>query len=312
MAGLRLDPRDAGADPTTDRRPNDRRDVAIDDRLTVRLSNAPALGAGTERLMPTPSRRTRSSVHQLDRRASDRATDALVRCLGRIAIRFEKLCRSGLACCPGIGSGVNRECPPVAEQAVEDWIRCARDGDEAAFSSLYERFLPALRRLAIRRTPDLDTAEDCLQEAMCSAWRALQRFEGGADDLAGWLARIVINACIDRARRSARRPPTVSLMMELDDGPVERWLESAGPSPEEAVLQRERRDAVDRAVACIEEPFRSVLELDQCGYSYGEMAEVLDVPLGTVRSRLSRARSRARALLGSESGLVACRHPRAA
>lgn len=179
---------------------------------------------------------------------------------------------------------------------IEAALARARRGDARAFAALHAQFTPSLTRLALRRTRCREDAEDCLQEAWLAAWRALPGFSGNADDLAGWLARIVINACIDRGRRERCRPATTSLCIEEGGSERERVVADGESSPERQAERTLQCEAVESLLGLVEEPFRTVLELDRRGLSYAEISSRLGVPLGTVRSRLSRGRRRARHL----------------
>lgn len=184
--------------------------------------------------------------------------------------------------------------------AVPDLVQRAQGGEIAAFNTLVIRHQNAAYSLAFRFLRTREAAEDVTQEAFVRAWRAIDTFRG--DRFRSWLLRIVANAARDELRRRKRRPQR-SLDETWDDpdmasiDPVEPGL-----GPQERAEQTELRGVLERALAELPEEWRMVVLLsDVHGMSYEEVAEAVDAPLGTVKSRLSRARARLRQLL-IESG----------
>jgi RNA polymerase sigma-70 factor (ECF subfamily) len=159
----------------------------------------------------------------------------------------------------------------------------ARQGDHRAFADLLHRHDAGLRALAYRLTGDRTLMDDALQEAYVKAYKALPRFRGESG-IGTWLYRIVYNSCIDLLRRTKE-------VLPLTPGTV-----VVGPSVEAGVVARLD---VGAALQSLSAEHRSVLVLvDALGFDYGDAAEVLDVPVGTVRSRLARARIAMRRRLG--------------
>ena len=183
---------------------------------------------------------------------------------------------------------------------VPDLVQRAQGGEIAAFNTLVIRHQNAAYSLAFRFLRTREAAEDVTQEAFVRAWRAIDTFRG--DRFRSWLLRIVANAARDELRRRKRRPQR-SLDETWDDpdiasiDPVEPGL-----GPQERAEQTELRGVLERALAELPEEWRMVVLLsDVHGMSYEEIADAVDAPLGTVKSRLSRARARLRQLL-IESG----------
>ena len=175
-------------------------------------------------------------------------------------------------------------------------VQRARAGELAAFNALVLRHQDAAYGLALRFLGDRQAAEDATQEAFLRAYRALGRFEG--DRFRAWLLAIVANAARDELRRRRRRPQR-SLDRARDD-PAATPLDppDPGPTPEGVALQADMRKALERALGELPEDWRLVVVLaDVHGLSYEEVARAAGVPIGTVRSRLSRARGRLRDLL---------------
>lgn len=181
----------------------------------------------------------------------------------------------------------------------KDLICRAARGDAEAFRQLVEAYQTPAYRLAARMCGP-DSAEDVTQEAFLAAWRALPEFRGDCR-FSTWLYRLVSNAAIDCLRREKKHRDTGDVDdLELPDG---------GPSPQEQAERSDTRDAVRRALDRLSPEHRQVLllrfmqELD-----YGEIAQVLDVSEGTVKSRINRAKSKLREVLAAgnffDAGLV--------
>jgi RNA polymerase sigma-70 factor (ECF subfamily) len=192
---------------------------------------------------------------------------------------------------------------PDSQDRVARWIARAQDGDPKAFDRLMQHHLSLCYHVAFRKTGDSDAAVESCQEAMLSAWRRIDSFSGGPKAFRSWLLKIVVNACIDRLRYESRRPSTVSLDAEADDGPRLEPPAQPGPSVERLAETGDVRDRLRRAVEDVPEPYRTTLELHLSEFTYAEIANVLGVDVGTVSSRLSRARGHLRAgMVGQSPG----------
>jgi RNA polymerase sigma factor (sigma-70 family) len=164
----------------------------------------------------------------------------------------------------------------------------ARDGDVAAYEELVRRYTEIAFRTAYLVCGDADEASDAAQEGFVRAWGALGRFRSGADPRP-WLLRIVANAARNR-RRSGGRRANLALRIAQD-----RPSERAAPSPEVAVLAAERRETLLRAIDSLPDGDRELIGMRWFAeLSEVELAAALDVPRGTVKSRLSRAMGRLR------------------
>ena len=184
------------------------------------------------------------------------------------------------------------------DAALEALIARARDGDLTAFNSLVVRFQDPVYSLALRMLGSPQAAEDAAQEAFIRAWRRLDSFRGGR--FQSWLFTIVANLSRDELRRRGRRPQT-SLDAARDD-PDRASLDPAdeGPSPESIAEQGDLRTLLEQALAQLPDDWREVVVLsDVQDLAYDEIAAITGLPLGTVKSRLSRARGRLRDIISS-------------
>jgi len=163
----------------------------------------------------------------------------------------------------------------------------AKRGDADAFGQIVSRYQALAQRTAYVITRDADAAQDVAQEAFVKAYRALGRFRPGAP-LRPWLLRIVANEAINRAKAGSRHPT-------LDLAAAESRMSDPAASPEAQAIASERREMVVRAVNAMKDEDRLVIAYRYfLDLSEVEMADVLDIPRGTVKSRLSRAMSRLR------------------
>jgi RNA polymerase sigma-70 factor (ECF subfamily) len=166
--------------------------------------------------------------------------------------------------------------------------------DQATFEDDAMQFAPQLYTAALRMTRNPADAEDLVQETYLKAYRAYDTFEAGTN-LKAWLYRILTNTYINRYRKQQRRPSEVDLG-ELEDLYLYRRLSSdatsdASRSTEDRVLDGLVEADVKQAVESLPENFRiPVLLADLEGFAYKEIAEILDIPIGTVMSRLHRGR----------------------
>jgi len=185
--------------------------------------------------------------------------------------------------------------------SVERWLAEAQRGDAAAFNNLVQHYQGIVYHGAYQHLHDADDALDVSQEAVLSAWRAVRRFEGGPAQFKAWLLRIVVNAARDKLRSDSRRRHQ-PLETEHDGEAWRRPLPTPGMSPEEYAEVAELRDVLERCLAALSDDHRTVVLLDQAGLSYPEIADTLGVEVGTVKSRLSRARAHMRDLM-TEAGV---------
>jgi len=169
----------------------------------------------------------------------------------------------------------------------------ALEGDLDAFNRLVMEYQDLAYNVAFRVLGERTAAEDAVQDAFISAYRKLKTFRGGS--FKAWLLRIVTNACYDELRRQKRRPIVPLQPSDSEDEEIESpsWLEDPGESPEETALREELSQVIQNCLNSLDHDFRIVVVLvDIQGLDYAEAAETANTPLGTIKSRLARARVR--------------------
>lgn len=177
-------------------------------------------------------------------------------------------------------------------------LQKAQEGDRKAFEALITLHSRGVHNLALGYTGRHHDAEEIAQTVFLKAWKALPQFRGGAG-FSTWLYRLTLNACTDHYRREKKRRGDLSL-----DDPDLAPIRDTAPSPEEIVLRREEQAILRKALAELPEQHRVVLILREMdGLDYKEIAQVLEVEMGTVKSRLARARRALRDKLLSEGNL---------
>ncbi|MFJ7273430.1 RNA polymerase sigma factor SigM [Kitasatospora sp. NPDC098663] len=161
-------------------------------------------------------------------------------------------------------------------------------GDPDAFGLLVNRHRDRLWAVALRTLGDREEAADALQDALVSAFRAAPGFQGRSA-VTTWLHRIVVNACLDRARRSATRRTT-----PLDEDPrrLDTLVGAAEPADSPVVRAEVQRELAAALAELPAEQRAALVLVDMQGYPVAEAAELLGVPVGTVKSRCARGRAR--------------------
>lgn len=186
-------------------------------------------------------------------------------------------------------------------------IAAAQKGSLEAFNALVLAYQGQVYNLARYILRDDAAADDAAQEAFISAYRALKDFRGGS--FRAWLMRIVTNACYDDLRSRQRRPTVSWDEFEDLDEDANPHLVDHGELPEANVQRGELGALLDRVIATLPQDQRMVLVLvDRLEYSYEEVAAVLKMRMGTVKSRLFRARARMREALLAERELLPRRY----
>ncbi|HEY6533630.1 MAG TPA: RNA polymerase sigma factor [Acidimicrobiales bacterium] len=194
----------------------------------------------------------------------------------------------------------------MRERDDTELVRAAQAGDRSALDQLLRAHVDRLHALCRRLCSDRSDAEDATQEALLAVVRGLPRFDGRSS-FTTWSHRVATNTCLDALRRQRRRPTVIRSIGPRDDesdrgttpfGPLDPVDPAAGPD-----IRIPQRMAIDDALGSIPEEFRVPVVLrDQMGLDYAEIAEVLGIPPGTVRSRIARGRARLAELLHPDDG----------
>ena len=180
----------------------------------------------------------------------------------------------------------------VKEREIDlELVRRAQDGEKLAFELLMTKYQRKLFRLALRIVGDATDAEDVVQESFIKAYRALPQFRGDAAFYT-WLYRIAINAARSSLEQRGRRLPSHGGINPDDDETfdMEEHLTNSD-TPEAMLSSKQMAQVVNQAVQDLPEELRTALSLREIdGLSYDEIASAMDCPIGTVRSRIFRAR----------------------
>lgn len=185
-----------------------------------------------------------------------------------------------------------------------DLIAQAQRGHLPAFNQLILHYQSLVYNVAYRVMGDEVLAEDATQEAFLKAYQRVHQYRGGS--FKAWLLRIVTNTCYD-ALRARRRRPTVSLEKddEEEDADYNSWLVDRSEHPDSFVMRQELAEVIQEAIGRLPPDQRTALILaDIEGLDYQEIADAMGIALGTVKSRLSRARAKMRDMLMAHQELL--------
>ncbi|MCB9852952.1 MAG: sigma-70 family RNA polymerase sigma factor [Phycisphaerales bacterium] len=192
-------------------------------------------------------------------------------------------------------SGDSADVCETAEREAE-LIALVRAGDTAAYAELVRTYQDRVFGLCFRMCRNASDAEDLAQEAFVRAYHSLASFDGRARFYT-WLFRIAVNVSISERRRAARRPLRLATDLAGSDGTdnsaagMLQQDEDCGPRAEDHAMRKEQTEIVLAALAELDEEQRCIVTLrDMQSLGYDEIAEVMDIPIGTVKSRLHRAR----------------------
>ncbi len=178
----------------------------------------------------------------------------------------------------------------MAEDTDKELVKRVQKGDQAAFDLLFARYQAKIINLISRYVRDREEVRDVAQEAFIKAYRALPRFRGDSAFYT-WLYRIAINTAKNHLVSRSRRPPTTDVDVDDADYRDDADMLRTGEDPEGALSRDELQAAIEQALVDLPEDLRSALTLREFdGLSYEQIAEIMECPVGTVRSRIFRAR----------------------
>ena len=181
------------------------------------------------------------------------------------------------------------------EKQEQQWVEAARQGDQSAFEQLVHLYEKRVLALTTRMCKNPADAEEAAQEAFLSAWQGLPFFRGDAS-FSTWLYRLASNARVDLLRREGRRQSAAG--PSLNDEEVQLEVPDTAPSPQEQAERSELRQQIEAGLQALTPDHRQVLLLREMHQlSYDEISKVLDVDVGTVKSRINRGRKQLRNFL---------------
>jgi RNA polymerase sigma-70 factor (ECF subfamily) len=188
------------------------------------------------------------------------------------------------------------------------FISAAQKGDVSAFNQLVRAYQAIVYRTAFRVLGDDASAQDATQDAFISAFKHLRTYRGGS--FKAWLLRIVTNACYDQLRVKQRRPTASLDAMLIDpDNPAPGADQAAPETPHESAERQELGATIQRGLSTLAPDQRMVLVLvDIEGFDYDEAAQAMETNVGTIKSRLSRARAALRDFLMTQEELLPSRY----
>ncbi|MEL7432512.1 MAG: sigma-70 family RNA polymerase sigma factor [Chloroflexota bacterium] len=192
---------------------------------------------------------------------------------------------------------------PDPQIQLDNLITSAQAGDVDAFNQVVLHFQDYVFTIAYRIMNDPQSASDMAQDAFLSAYRKLDTFKGGS--FKAWIARITTNTCYDELRKRKRRPQDYLEEMPGADMYDEPPIPAAAPDPEQEAQRADLNQAIQDCIGALNDDQRIVLVMsDVEGYAYQEIADSVNVSLGTVKSRLSRARTSIRRCLQAVQELL--------
>ena len=177
----------------------------------------------------------------------------------------------------------------------QKWIDSARKGDQNAFAELVRLYEKKVFALTTRMCKNPDDAAEAAQEAFLAAWQGLPNFRGDAA-FSTWLYRLASNACVDLLRREGRHRDAAGPSFNDDD--LQLDVPDQAPSPHDLAERSELRQQIEAGLAALSPEHRAVLILREIHQrSYDEIAEILSLDVGTVKSRINRGRKQLRNFL---------------
>ncbi|GAB4428816.1 MAG: RNA polymerase sigma factor SigW [Bacteroidia bacterium] len=183
--------------------------------------------------------------------------------------------------------------PKVSRNTQEDreLVAAAKRGEAPAFEVLLKKYRKSVYYMLLKMVKNPDDAEDLTQEAFAKAFNSIEKFDSKFA-FSTWLFRIATNNCIDFIRKKRVQTVSIDAPVEGDDGSSMRYdVRDDDLDPNDAMLKSQRRRYLMMAIERLPEKYRTLVELRYFQeYSYEEVAQELDIPLGTVKAQLFRAR----------------------
>ncbi|MBE6008275.1 MAG: sigma-70 family RNA polymerase sigma factor [Lachnospiraceae bacterium] len=177
----------------------------------------------------------------------------------------------------------------------------AAKGDVDAFETLIMKYEKTIYNIALRMMTSPEDAKDVSQNVLIKIYNNISRFKG--DSLfSTWIYRITVNTCIDEMRKNKRK---TEISMDDEDTGLSRIIQDTAASPEQSIVEKEGYNSIINAINELPEEYKTVITLrDIEGFSYQDIAEITECSLGTVKSRISRARAKLKELLLEKGELI--------
>lgn len=173
---------------------------------------------------------------------------------------------------------------------VSELIKKAIEGDESAYSKLLENYRAAIFNLLYKMVRNREETEDLVQEAFMKAFKALPSFNEEYA-FSTWLYKIAINNCIDHMRKKRLKTYSINKPVQSKDGELGREFPDTSMSPDKHILSVEKSKIIETAIDELPENYKIAIVLRHSEEkSYEEIAQLLNIPLGTVKARIFRAR----------------------
>ena len=183
----------------------------------------------------------------------------------------------------------------MTDKQEQTWIDAARKGDQSAFEQLVRLYEKRVLALTLRMCKNASDAEEAAQEAFLAAWQGLAFFRGESS-FSTWLYRLASNACVDLLRREGRHQTAAGPSLKDEEAKID--VADPAATPHEAAEQQELRELIEAGLQSLTPDHRQVLILREMHQlSYDEIAQSLDIDVGTVKSRISRGRKQLRNFL---------------
>lgn len=184
----------------------------------------------------------------------------------------------------------------------QELIQLCKDGDRQAFNQLIAQYQKQVFNIAYGMLSDYEDASDASQEVFVKVYRSIASFRGQSS-FSTWIYRICANVCNDSLRKRQRRGITVSIENDDDDNTISE-IPSDTPTPEENVMMNERQRAVREAINSLSDEYREIIVYSDINQlSYDEISQILKCPVGTIKSRLNRARNALKKILSEKREL---------
>jgi RNA polymerase sigma-70 factor, ECF subfamily len=193
----------------------------------------------------------------------------------------------------------------LMSDSEKNLLERAKAGDISAFEQLIEGYQRKIFNIALRMLGNYEDAGDLSQEVLIRIFKSIKSFKEESS-FSTWIYRITTNVCLDEIRkRKNKRTISLDEEIRLDEGEMKRQIESDEPTPEDMAEKEDLKKLVNDAIAMLSDEHRIAIVLrDMQGLSYEEIAEALNVPEGTVKSRINRARQALKNILSSRRELL--------